>query len=114
MRQLLNGDPSGAYGHGPLWVILPPAKDNASRTHVGLYGKVGWYVGLRGLLHGTARRIDGHQARTGGLITNDPNVAARRMEASNYLLPTQGCWQVTGGVDGHLLTWVFRTRIARP
>ncbi len=115
MLSLINGDPSGAYGRGPLWVILPYAGNNASRTaHGQVSTKVGWYVGLPAPLRGTARRIDGRQARTGRLQTPDPNTAARRMEATGLLLPTPGCWQVTGDVDRHSLTWVFRARVGPP
>lgn len=115
MLGLLNGDPSGAYGRGPLWVLLPYRGNNASRTPDGqVYTKVGWYVGLPAPLRGTARRIDGRRARTGRLQTSDPNTAANRMEASTLLLPTQGCWQVTGDVDGHALTWVLRARVGPP
>lgn len=114
MLRLLNGDRSSAYGRGPLWVLLPARGNNASRVYGQVYVKAGWYVGLPAPLRGAARRIDGRRAQTGRLQTPDPNTAAGRMEASALLLPTPGCWQVTGDVAGHSLTWVFRARLRPP
>jgi hypothetical protein len=112
MLSLLNGDASGAYGQGPLWVVLPNRGANATRAPDGqVYVKVGWYVGLPAALRGTARRIGGNRRRTGRLQTSDTNTEARRMEASALLLPTEGCWQVTGEVHGRLLTWIFSARL---
>ena len=114
MLRLINGHRSSAYGRGPLWVLLPYSGNNASRVHGQVYTKVGWYVGLTGPLRGAARRIDGPQTRSGRLQVSDPNTAARRMDASALLLPTPGCWQVTGNIAGHSLTWIFRARVGPP
>lgn len=114
MLTLINGHPSSAYGRGPVWVLLPYGGNNASRVHGQVYVKVGWYVGLAGPLRGAARRIDGQQTRSGRLQVSDPNTDARRMDASALLLPTPGCWQVTGDIAGHSLTWIFRARVGPP
>jgi hypothetical protein len=114
MLRLVNGDPSDAYGRGPLWVLLPYGGNNASRVHGRVYVKVGWYVGLPGPLRGAARRIDGPPTKSGRLQVSDPNNDAHRMDASALLLPTLGCWQVTGDIAGHSLTWIFRARVGPP
>jgi hypothetical protein len=114
MLRLINGDPSSAYGRGPLWVLFPYGGNNASRVHGQVYVKVGWYVGLAGPLRGAARRIDGRLTRSGRLQVSDPDTAARRMDASALLLPTPGCWQVTGEIAGHSLTWIFRAHVGPP
>lgn len=109
MVRLLGGEATGAYGRGPLWVLLPSKEGNAARLPGGaIFVKVAWYVGVTGLLHGTAIRIDGPRAPPRKLEVSGPSNAAQRMQASGLALPSTGCWKVTGVVAGHRLSWIFR------
>jgi hypothetical protein len=115
MLELLDHErPADAYGRGPLWVLLPTRGENASLDRRGrVYTKVGWYVGVSGVLRGAAQRLDGRQGGTGRLVTSDPSAAAPRLQASALVLPTEGCWRVVGRVAGRTLVWTFVARVKR-
>lgn len=117
LLKVLHGDLRGAYGRGPLWVLLPAGKYNVFRVFRDrkgrVYTKVGWYVGVPGRLRGVARRLDGRKTATGHLDTSDPRTDAPRMQASTLTLASEGCWQVAGRVGRHVLVWTFRARLER-
>jgi hypothetical protein len=112
-RGLGLGDARGVYGRGKLWAFLPAGRINVYRDpHHGWFReKVGWLVGVPGLLHIAARRIDHRVVTLGhGDIAPPAPTAAPRIEPTNVLLPTTGCWQVAGGVGTAVLTWIFNAR----
>jgi hypothetical protein len=113
MLRMLNGDPTGAYGTGPLWVLLPAAGANAARVNGALSSKIGWYVGVPGELRGVARRLDGRAVRTGRLTVADPRTDAPRMQPSSLVVPTEGCWQVAAAVGDHVLVFVYKVQADR-
>lgn len=113
LRSVLNGDLQGVYGRGAMAVILPAGRINVSRDpHHGWYReKVAWWVDVPGALHIAARRIDRYSATLGrGDIAPPIPTGAHRIEPTNILLPTPGCWQVAGGVGRQALTWIFHAR----
>jgi hypothetical protein len=64
---------------------------------------------VSGACHIAARWIDRRSAIPGhGDIAPPLPTAAHRIEPTNIVLPTPGCWQVAGAVGTHALTWMFR------
>ncbi|MGI8571298.1 MAG: hypothetical protein ACR2L9_01475 [Solirubrobacteraceae bacterium] len=109
LRAVLRGDLRGAYGRGPVWVLLPSKAPNSSRDSSGwLLAKVAWWIDVPGALQIQARRIDRRVATFGHLVTNDALYAANRMEPSYVAVPIQGCWEVAGGVGRNVITWIFQ------
>lgn len=56
---MLRGDVKGAYGRGPLWVLLPTWSPNAAHVGDHIEAKVAWYVDVVGQLRGVVRPSEG-------------------------------------------------------
>lgn len=113
LRAILHGDLRGVYGHGSLWALIPTWRHTVSRDpNDGWYRiKIAWWSQAAGPLQIAARRIDKHLSTLGhGDIAQGAPSAARRIEPTNILVPTLGCWQVAGAVGTHVLTWILHAQ----
>ncbi len=113
LRSVLVGDLRGVYGQGSLWAILPTWRHTVTRDpHHGWYRmKVAWWSQVSGPLQIAARRIDRHSAILGhGDVAPGAPSGAHRIEPTNIVFPTLGCWQVAGAVGHHVLSWIFHAR----
>jgi hypothetical protein len=97
------------YGNGRLWVALwPNGRITATKDYVlpdGSIGeKFGWWRGVRGRLTITGRRLD---AQAPAVRSDIPSgYGDEFFQASGITFPTEGCWEITGGVGGAGLTFV--------
>jgi hypothetical protein len=95
-------------------VLLPRGRVNSVHDHGGVGTKVAWYVGVAGPLAAVGRRLDARSRSLGRLDIADPDTDAPRIEPSRLLLPSEGCWEIAGGVGRDVLVWVYRARADRP
>lgn len=95
----------------PCGRSFPQDASTSAATHRGWYRtKVARWIGVPEALHIAARRIDRRSAILGHGDIADPWQAAHRIEPTNIVLPTPGCWQVAGGVGRDVLMSIFRAR----
>ena len=99
------------YGNGVLWTSLWPNGDVLiSQDLLDPDGELGmkfpWWRGIRGQLAIEGRRLD---APAPPLIADVPDGYGQTgFQASGLIFPTDGCWEITGRVDGASLTFVVR------
>ena len=107
-----------SYGNGKLWVgglgahgVIAIDRDLLDhRGHVSW--KLGWWREVPGQLVITGRRLDG-----AGRLRSDAGTVEqygpKGFVASDVTFSNQGCWRITGRVDGTALTFWTRV-IIRP
>lgn len=89
-----------SYGNGELWVggLGPDGVIERLRW------KFGWWRDVPGQLRINGQRLDDPAA---SLRAEVPSGYGRiGFQSSGVAFPTEGCWQVTGQVDGATLTFV--------
>lgn len=117
----------GQHGNGALWtdlwpdgVVLIPAE--RVRPDGSLDMKWPWWRGVPGRLWIEGRRLDAdapplRAEAPGGARLDRPATPAPGVrygegtpgfQATTLIFPTEGCWEVTGHVDGASLTFVTR------
>lgn len=102
----------GWYGNSALWVGVPvrgvlPAVHPYGTAWASEWGtKFVWWPIMHGTLTITARRLDGPSAGFHSQLSNPGHIGRARFIPSGLIWPAPGCWQVTGSVSGHSLTFV--------
>jgi hypothetical protein len=108
----------GWYGNTALWVGVPvqgvlPAGHPYGTPWVSEWGtKLPWWPVVPGTLTVTARRLGGPSAGFHGQVAQPAHIGKARFIPSGLIWPAPGCWQVTGTIAGHSLTftaWVTPT-----
>lgn len=107
------GERSSSYhhGNGALWTSLWPNGNVLIRQDLldpdgALRMKLPWWRGTWGRLAIDGRRLD---APAPPLIADVPDGYGQTgFQASGLIFPTDGCWEITGRVDGASLTFVMR------
>ena len=94
------------HGNGKLWTVLPldgnvfaaPNRDGS------LWEKFMWWRGVSGSLAVQGHRLD---ASVGPIRADIPSgYGGKGFQASRLIFPTEGCWEITGTVDGNSLTFI--------
>lgn len=102
----------GWYGNSALWVGVPmhgvlPAMHPYGTPWASEWGtKFVWWPLSQGTLTIAARRLDGPSAGFHSQISDPGHIGKSRFIPSGLIWPAPGCWQVTGTVRGHSLTFV--------
>ena len=103
----------GWYGNTALWVgvpvhgVLPAGRPYGTRWAASKWGtKFPWWPVIPGHLTITARRLDGPIAGFRSQVTSPARVGKADFIPSGLYWPASGCWQVTGTISGHSLTFV--------
>jgi hypothetical protein len=107
------GERSSLYhhGNGVLWTSLWPNGDilitqNLLDPDGALGMKFPWWRGIQGQLTIEGRRLD---TPAPPLTADVPDGYGHTgFQASGLIFPTDGCWEITGRVDGASLTFVVR------
>lgn len=75
-----------------------------------LHMKLGWRRGVRELpLTISGKRLDANAAPLRARISHSEDIGG---ESSTLIFPTAGCWQVTGRIGVHEVTFVVLVRVA--
>jgi hypothetical protein len=109
---------NSSHGNGRLWVgglgkhgVI--AVDRDSTFHHGhVSWKLGWWREEPGHLVITGRRLDG-AGRLRSSAGTVEEYGPKGFVASDVTFPSQGCWRITGRVDGTALT-IWTRVIIRP
>jgi hypothetical protein len=72
--------------------------------------KFPWDRGVKGRLEIKGRRLDADAPR---LRAHVSDYGLTGFQPSTLVFPTEGCWEVTGRVDGSSLTFVTRVTLPR-
>lgn len=103
----------GWYGNTALWVgvpvdgVLPAGRPYGTPWAGSKWGtKFPWWPVIPGHLTITARRLDGPSAGFRGRVTGPAGIGKARFIPSGLYWPAPGCWQVTGTISDHSLTFV--------
>jgi hypothetical protein len=105
----------GDYGGNGLWTILWPAGKviTSPRDQVLPDGSISvysismkwpWWRGIDGELKIVGHRLDGSSPPLHAYIPY--GYGSTGFQANELVFPRQGCWEVTGGVGAHSLTFV--------
>jgi len=97
----------GAFGEGPLRVLLATWTPNAVRVDDAFEVKLGWYLDGPGDLEVIGTRIDGPGTLSYSTGYRPPGNGPR-MEASTLTISAPGCYAVKARHAGAVITWVFR------
>jgi len=105
---------SSHYGNGSLWTALPPAGrvvfwpggPGQVLPDGSLSIKFPWWRAVSGPLTIEGRRLDAPAAPLRARIPE--GYGDTGVQATALIFPTDGCWQVTGKVDGASLTFVVK------
>lgn len=107
----------GWYGNTALWVgvpiqgVLPAGHPYGTPQAANRWGtKFPWWPVLPGRLTIIAHRLDGPSAGFRSQVTGLSSIGKAHFIPSSLLWPAPGCWQVTGTVSGHSLTFVAWVR----
>jgi hypothetical protein len=97
------------YGNGRLWVSLyPDGRVTVGPQNIAPNGslvvKFGWWRATRGHLAITGHRLDAPAAPAGAGVPD--GYGDQFFQASGVTFPMEGCWEVTGRVEGATLTFV--------
>lgn len=103
---------AGGYGNEALWTALWIWGEGAvsvPETHVLPDGSLGsmkwsWYLFLPGSLEIEGRRLDGDAPPLRAEIPG--GYGGIGFQPTGLIFPTGGCWEITGRVDDHTLTFV--------
>jgi hypothetical protein len=111
----------GWYGNTALWVgvpirgVLPAGRPYGTPWAATEWGtKFPWWPVIPGKFTITARRLDGPSA---GFHSQAAHRAHPLSDGKSYFMPSglywpaPGCWQVTGTIAGHSLTFVAWVRM---
>ena len=111
-----SGEKSGPsyHGNGQLWtalwpdgrVVFRPGGPGSTEPDGTLGMKWPWWRGVQGRLSIQGRRLDGAAPPLRAQIPDGYGEAG--FQSTGLLFPTEGCWEVTGQVDGASLTFVTR------
>jgi hypothetical protein len=99
-----------SYGNDDLWVggLWPHGVIDAGPSFVDHFGRVvmkfGWWREVAGQLRITGRRLDASAPPVRSDIPN--GYGSKGFQATGVIFPTEGCWEVTGTVDGSSLSFV--------
>lgn len=99
-----------SHGNGDLWVggLWPHGVIDAGPGFVDHFGRVGmkfgWWREVAGQLRITGRRLDGSAPPVRSDIPD--GYGSSGFQATGVIFPTEGCWEVTGTVDGSSLSFV--------
>jgi hypothetical protein len=102
----------GWYGNTALWVGVPlhgvlPAMHPYATPWAAEWGtKFPWWRVIPGKLTITARRLDGPSAGFHSQVADAHGYGKAGFVPSGLYWPEPGCWQVTGTIAGHSLTFV--------
>jgi hypothetical protein len=102
----------GWYGNAALWIGVPthgtlPADDGSGQWAT----KFPWWRARPGTLTISARRLDGPGAGFQGQVPGGYGDSG--FTPSGLIWPAPGCWQVTGTIGGHSLTFVTLVKFIR-
>lgn len=97
------------HGNGRLWVSLWQngtvlAEPGNVHPDGSIDAKFGWWRGVKGQLSITGRRLDGFAPRLRAYIPG--GYGSRGFQSTQITFPTQGCWKVTGRVEGTKLIFI--------
>lgn len=102
----------GWYGNSALWVGVPvqgvlPAGRPYGTPWASEWGtKFPWWPVIQGKLTITARRLNGSSAGFHSQVADPAEAGKANFIPSGLIWPGPGCWQVTGIIAGHSLTFV--------
>jgi len=103
----------GWYGNAALWVGMPihgvlPAGRPYGTPWAGKEWptKFPWWPVISGKLTITAHRLDGPGAGFHSPVAGLSSIGKARFIPSGLVWPAPGCWQVTGTISSHSLTFV--------
>jgi hypothetical protein len=107
------GPPSGLtfehwYGKEALWVALPLGGKIVTPPGEKLGDKFMWVRLHRGFLTIEGRRLDGPAPLAEGLVPSGYGISG--FQASAVAFPTEGCWEITGKMGRHELSFVVEVR----
>jgi hypothetical protein len=94
------------HGNGKLWTVLPLDGNvfAAPNPDGSLWEKFMWWRGVSGSLAVQGHRLD---ASVGPIHADIPSgYGGKGFQASRLIFPTEGCWEITGTVDGNSLTFI--------
>lgn len=107
----------GWYGNPALWVgvpvqgVLPAGRPYGTPWAASEWGtKFPWWPVIPGKLTITARRLDGPGAGFHSQVAEPGSIGKAIFIPSGLYWPAPGCWQVTGTISGHSLTFVTWVR----
>jgi len=86
--------------------VLPAGRPTGTRWASEWGTKFPWWPAVRGKLTITGRRLDGPSTGFHGQVASPAQVGKARFVPSGLIWPAPGCWQVTGTIAGHSLTFV--------
>jgi hypothetical protein len=97
------------HGDGNIWTGLwPRGKVVAGSDQVLPDGSISmkwwWWRGVEGDLKIVGRRLDGSSPPLGAIIP--AGYGSTGFQATSLIFPREGCWEVTGSVGPHRLTFV--------
>lgn len=103
----------GWYGNATLWVgvpvqgVLPAMRPVGTPWAARDWGtKFPWWPAVTGTLTIAAHRLDGPSAGFHAQTSGPSSIGNSRFIPSGLYWPAPGCWQVTGTISGHSLTFV--------
>ena len=103
----------GWYGNTVLWVGMPIQGALPAARPYGMPGaasewgtKFPWWPVIPGKLTIAAHRLDGPSAGRHARLARPASIGKSRFIPSGLDWPAPGCWQVTGTISGHSLTFV--------
>lgn len=103
----------GWYGNTALWVgvpiqgVLPAARPFGIPGAASEWGtKFPWWPVIPGKLTIAGRRLDGPSSGFHARFAGPASIGKSRFIPSALYWPAPGCWQITGTISGHSLTFV--------
>ena len=105
---------SDSYGNGALWtwlwpngtVVFRPGGPGVQLQDGSLQMKFPWWRAVRGALIITGRRLDGDAPSLRAHVP--PGYGDTGFQATSLIIPTPGCWEVTGRAGNASLTFIVR------
>ncbi len=101
------------HGNGKLWTALPVDGRLLLKPdeHGSLNQKFNWWRGIEGRLTITGRRLDGPAGPLRAWIPEGYGEVG--FQSSGIYFPSEGCWQITGGIHKTELTFVLDVRVRK-
>jgi hypothetical protein len=94
------------FGNDALWVELPSNGAVVKPAGERLAEKFPWVRLVRGAISITGRRLDGPARPARGDASNGDGPIG--FNSSGIVFPTEGCWEITGNIHRHQLTFIVR------